>query len=267
MRKIALLLGILAIVMGCESTTTPVNEAVDPELTQPCEDQPELFDYEEDALYLSAPVRIEEGFLAIWRDLIRPFDNSWFIDQLEPGLFEVTREADISGTLFIEWNDSSITEKDLFCHGVRKAVVSRPRRGVAGNLVEVSGTRIETPGTELEINRIEVTADFGTRIYEDPLEMVTFPEDLLHLVAGEEVTVRVYGPPIESIVMLRTPLYNGQFNPIVMQDEGGYFEGTWQAPQFAGIYRAAADVLSHDTIYDPDSAYEGVAWIIPYVVE
>ena len=236
MKKIALLLGILSVVIGCESTTTPMNETVDPELTQPCEDQPELFDYEEDALYLSVPVQLQEGFLAIWRDLIRPFDNSWFIDQLEPGLFEVTREADISGTLFIEWSDSSITEKDLFCHGIRKAVVSRPRRGENGNLEEVSGTFIETPGTQIDIDRIEVTADFGTRIYEDPLDLVVFPDSLLHLIGGEEVTIRVFGPPIESIVMLRTPLYHGQFNPIVMQDKDGYFEGTWEAPQYAGVY-------------------------------
>lgn len=266
MRNIALLLAGLVLIVGCENTTVP-EETVDPELTQPCENEPTLFDHEQDASLLSAPFCVSEGFLSIWRELVRPFDNSWFIDQISPGLFEVTRFADITGTLFVAWDDSTVSEKELFCHGTRRALVSRPFRGTNGVLLEVSCALVETDGGEVQLTRVEVTAGFGTRIYEDPLEMAEFPEGLLHLQAGEMVSVRVWGPPTDAVVMLRTPVYLDYFEPTALVPMEDYFEGTWHAPDYAGIYRAAVDVLSHDTVYEPTAPYDGIAWIVPYVVE
>jgi hypothetical protein len=264
------LLILLVVAVGCHNETTAPESPeviVDSELTEPLEDEPVLFDFNEDAAYLSEPLSEGGTFTSIWRDLIRPFENTWVIEQLGVGLFEVTRYAVIHGTLFVSWEDGSITEKELTCNGTRRAIVSRPVRGRPGVLEEVSGALIETDGGTVAIERIEVTAGFGTMVIDDPLELMPFPDGLLHLNAGEDVTVRAYGPPGDAIVMLRTPHALRYFAPYALEIRDGYFEGTWQAPQIPGLYRAAVDVLSHDTVYLPDAAYDGTAWIVPYVVE
>ena len=270
MRHLTWLLLVLMVVIGCENRATGPEAPeviVDPELTEPLEDEPVLFDFEQDAAYFSEPLTEGGTFTSIWRQLIRPFDNTWIIEQIGVGLFEVTRYAVIHGTLFISWEDGSVTEKELTCNGTRHAIVSRPVRGRPGVLEEVSGALIETEGGTVTIERVEVSAAFGTMIIDDVLELRAFPEELLHLDAGEEVTVRAYGPPGDAIVMLRTPHALRYFAPNAMTPRDGYFEGTWSAPEIPGLYRAAVDVLSHDTVYLPDAPYEGTAWIMPYIVE
>lgn len=270
MRYLICVLAMLVAVIGCNNKTIAPESPeliVDPELTEPLEDEPVLFDFDQDAAYLSEPLSEGGTFTSIWRDLIRPFDNLWIIDQIGLGLFEITRYAEIHGTLFVSWEDGSVTEKELTCNGTRRAIVSRPVIGRPGVLEEVSGALIETEGGTVAIERVEVTAGFGTMVIDDPLELVPFPEELLHLAAGEEVTVRAYGPPEDAIVMLRTPLALRYFAPCALEIRDGYFEGTWYAPQVPGLYRAAVDVLSHDTVYVPEAPYDGIAWIMPYIVE
>ncbi len=261
-----LLIGLLLLV-GCEKNAVAPEELVDQELTEPMEDQPILFDYEQDAAFLSEPLTQGGSFTSIWRELVRPFDNTWIIEQLGIGLFEVTRYATIHGTLFVSWEDSSITEKELTSDGTRRAIVSRPVRGVPGVLQEISGALIETDGGTAELHRVEITAGFGTWVIDDPLALMEFPEGLLHLSPGEEVNIRVYGPADDAIVMLRTPMALRYFAPYALIKNNDHFEGTWQAPEFPGIYRAAVDVLSHDAVYDSEAPYDGIAWIVPYVVE
>jgi hypothetical protein len=270
MRHLIWLLALLVVMVGCDNKTIAPESPeliVDPELTEPLEDEPILFDFNQDATYLSEPLSEGGTFASIWRDLIRPFDNTWIIEQIGIGLFEVTRYAVIHGTLFVSWEDGSVTQKELTCNGTRRAIVSRPARGRPGVLEEVSGALIVTEGGTVAIERVEVTAGFGTMVIDDPLELVAFPEELLHLSAGEEVTVRVYGLPEDAIVMLRTPQALRYFAPYTLEIRDGYFDGTWYAPQVPGLYRAAVDVLSHDTVYAPEAPYDGTAWIMPYVVE
>jgi hypothetical protein len=270
MRYSIWLLLLLVIVVGCNNETVAPDSPeliVDPELTEPLEDEPVLFDFDQDAAFLSEPLSEGGTFTSIWRDLIRPFENTWIVEQIGIGLFEVTRHAVIHGTLFVSWEDGSVTEKELTCDGTRRAIVSRPVRGRPGVLEEVSGALIQTEGGAVAIERVEVDASFGITVIDDPLDLMLFPEGLLHLEAGEEVTVRAYGPPDDAIVMLRTPKALRYFAPNALEVRDGYFEGTWFAPQVPGLYRAAVDVLSHDTVYVPDAPYDGTAWIMPYVVE
>ncbi|MCU0610740.1 MAG: hypothetical protein MUE60_02995 [Candidatus Eisenbacteria bacterium] len=267
MKWLSLIIVSTLILAGCENnTTSPYDISSDPELIDPVEGEPDLFDYEADAAYMGAPIAGLQGFTAIWRDLVRPFQNTWIIEQLGPGLFEVTRTAVITGILHVQWEDSTITDKAFTCDGVKHSIVSRPARGTPGVLQQISPTLITTAGGQMAITRVEIVAASGTTAIEDPLELMEFPGGLVHLDPMEPVTIRVWGPPQDAIVVLRVPATLSDFSSFVMTFQGDHFEGQWHAPQYAGLRRVGIDVLSHATIYDAGAAYDGTAWLFPYIV-
>ncbi|MBN1426598.1 hypothetical protein JXA88_18780 [Candidatus Fermentibacteria bacterium] len=256
----------LLMLVGCDNATEPDDTLADSELAEVAEGEPELFDYEADAGYLGASIREVPGFIAIWRDLVRPFQNTWIVEQLGAGLFQVTRNAVITGTLYVEWEDSTITDKAFSCKGTKRSIISRPARGTPGVLEQVSPTLVWTEGGAMAITRVEISAASGTTVVDDPLALMDFPEGLLHLDPGEEVTVRVWGAPQDAIVVLRVPLTLSDFSEFVMDFSGEYHEGQWHAPQYPGLRRVAIDVMSHATVHDPAAPYDSTAWLFPYVV-
>lgn len=268
MKGCCLILASLLLLGACDNTTTSPSDdlAYDSTITDPLEAEPDLSDYEADAGYLAAPLVELQGFLAIWRDLVRPFENTWVIEQLGPGLFAVTRTATLTGTLHVQWEDSTVTDKPFTCSGTKRSVVSRPVRHLPGTLQQISPTLIQTDGGIVAISRVEIVAASGTTLIDDPLRLMDFPEGLVHLDAREPVTVRVYGPPQDAIVVLRVPATLSNFSNFVMTWAGDHFEGEWHAPEYPGLRRVAIDVLSHATVYEPTAPYDGTAWIFPYVV-
>jgi hypothetical protein len=118
------------------------------------------------------------------------------------------------------------------------------------------------------IDRVEISGPSGTSVIDDPLQLMDFPDGLVHVDPMEAVTVRVWGPPQDAIVVLRVPptVSSASMSNSVMEFRGEYFEAQWSAPQYPGLHRMAIDVLSHATVYDSRAPYDGTAWLFPYMV-
>ena len=111
----------------------------------------------------------------------------------------------------------------------------------------------------------------------DPLSTYLNRESVVTVGAGQELTIYATAntsDPAYAVIhpfvyrggrLHRAPLHDDGIAPDILAGDGVY-SGLFAAPQRAGLYHAAVDLLDWETMFDSEGAYDAGGWSIPYRV-
>ncbi|MBD3348047.1 MAG: hypothetical protein GF400_02480 [Candidatus Eisenbacteria bacterium] len=226
--------------------------------------------------------------LTFWRHVTDRDKNVVVEFDPETGTADVTINRDIWGVLHILDEDMVEYEKNFHHQGVRYATFVRdpdwqPPESTPGGgngnggdapgqqhrfrhgpweLTEISGFVGESDTLTVEFDYVDVQSATADITIDDPLDLLTVPDEIPAFQVGEEVTVTVYGAPDDAILFLHTRFWKSPFEP----QGDGTFVGSWTVER-PGRHCAWIEGLAHDTIYDSEYPEDSLVWGMPYVVE
>jgi hypothetical protein len=219
--------------------------------------------------------------LTFWRQIT---DRDCYREILwdpEEGTAEVTVHRDVWGVLHILGEDMVEYEKPFHHEGIRFANFARDpdwspandTPGEPGNgeqrrcrrgpwiLTEVSGFVAHSDTVTISIDWVRLQSASVDVTIADALNLMTVPDEIMHFVVGEEVTVTVSGPPEDSLLFLHKRLWKSPF-----QYQGdGTFVGTWTVGR-PGRHGVWIEAMAHGTLFDSEYPEDVLIWGLPYMV-
>jgi len=180
---------------------------------------------------------------------------------LDESMVEYVKPMHHSGVRYAEFvRDPSATGQNGSGQGGDGGAGTQARRG-PWVLTAVSGFRAQSDALTMTIDWVRYQGATVDVTVNDPLALLSVPDEIMALSPGEQVTVTVAGPPQGSLVFLHAPRTR-----VPLQCRPDYtFAGAWTVNR-RGRHNVWIEAIARASIFDSEYPDDTLVWGTPYRV-